>query len=112
VGEVYNIGGNNEWANIHIVNLLCQLMDEAFAGDASLAARYPDAPASRGEKTDTLITYVTDRPGHDRRYAIDASKSRAELGYIPQETFETGIARTIRWYLAHAAWWQPLLKKA
>jgi len=109
IGEVYNIGGNNEWANIDIVKLLCQLIDEAFAKDPSLTARYPHAPASQGQKTETLITYVKDRPGHDRRYVIDATKARDELGYIPQETFETGIRKTLRWYLNNSSWWEKVV---
>ena len=81
-----------------------------FAADASLAARYPKAPQARGEGAASLITYVTDRAGHDRRYAVGTDKIRAELGYVPQETFETGIAKTIQWYLANEAWWRPLKK--
>ena len=89
-GEVYNIGGWNEMANIDIVKTVCALLDELR----------PDAagPYSR------LITYVTDRPGHDRRYAIDARKIERELGWKPQETFETGIRKTVQWYLANQAW--------
>ena len=110
VGETYNIGGVNEWQNIDIVNLLCKLVDGEFAADASLAARFPNAPQARGESASSLITYVTDRAGHDRRYAVGTDKIRAELGYVPQETFETGIAKTIKWYLANEAWWRPLQK--
>jgi dTDP-glucose 4,6-dehydratase len=87
---VYNIGGNNEWKNIDIVNLVCDLMDERLG-------RSPGE--SRG-----LITYVKDRPGHDRRYAIDATKTRTELGWEPSYTFETGIRETIDWYLANQEW--------
>lgn len=110
VGEVYNIGGNNEWANIDIVKLICQLLDQAFAMDPSLAARFPHAPASLGQKSETLITYVQDRPGHDRRYAIDASKINGTLGYNPSQTFETGIRATIAWYLAHKEWWASVIE--
>ena len=110
VGETYNIGGVNEWQNIDIVNLVCKLVDAEFAADASLAARYPHAPQARGEGAASLITYVTDRAGHDRRYAVGTDKIRAELGYVPQETFQTGIAKTIKWYLANEAWWRPLKK--
>lgn len=110
VGETYNIGGVNEWQNIDIVNLVCKLVDAEFAADASLAARFPDAPQARGEHAASLITYVTDRAGHDRRYAVGTDKIRTELGYVPQETFETGIAKTIQWYLANEAWWRPLKK--
>jgi len=107
-GETYNIGGNNEWANIAIVELLCDLLDTRFADDPELAQRFPASPAARGEAR-TLITFVEDRAGHDWRYAIDASKIERELGFTPAETFETGIARTIDWYLANEAWWRPLL---
>ncbi len=109
VGETYNVGGNNEWANIDIVKLLCRLMNDLFASDATLANRFPDSPAVNGN-AESLITYVEDRAGHDWRYAIDASKIECELGFSPAETFETGIAKTLDWYLANEAWWRPLLK--
>ncbi|MGK0673449.1 MAG: dTDP-glucose 4,6-dehydratase [Halothiobacillaceae bacterium] len=109
VGEVYNIGGNNEWTNIDIVKLLCRLIDDAFAMDWRLVTRFPDAPASRGRKSETLITHVKDRPGHDRRYAIDANKIMTELGYHPRQTFESGIRATLDWYLANEAWWRAVL---
>ena len=109
VGETYNIGGNNEWTNIAIVKLLCDLLDEAFAGDPDLARLYPRSPPACGERTQTLITFVRDRPGHDRRYAIDASKISRELGYRPRESFETGIRKTLAWYLANPLWWQAIL---
>ena len=109
VGETYNIGGNNEWANIDIVNLLCALVDEAFAADATLAARFPDAPPAGGRHCRELITFVRDRAGHDRRYAIDASKINRELGYVPAESFETGIRKTIDWFLANEPWWRAIL---
>lgn len=111
-GEVYNIGGHNEWANLDIVNLLCRVMDECFASDTELATRFPNAPQARGERSDTLIEFVTDRAGHDWRYAIDASKIEQELGFVPNETFETGLAKTVDWYLANEAWWRPLLARA
>ena len=89
-GQTYNIGGWNEKPNIEIVQTVCALLDELR----------PDAAGSHAR----LITYVTDRPGHDRRYAIDARKIERELGWKPAETFETGIRKTVRWYLAHADW--------
>lgn len=95
-GETYNIGGNNEVRNIDLVQTLCNLMDE-------LAPDLPVSPA------DQLITFVKDRPGHDRRYAIDATKMRTELGWTPAETLETGLRRTVEWFLTHQDWWQPLL---
>jgi dTDP-glucose 4,6-dehydratase len=88
-GETYNIGGNSEMANIDVVTTVCAILDEL---------RPAGAPHSR------LITYVTDRPGHDRRYAIDSSKLRREIGWQPRETFATGIRRTIEWYLSNSAW--------
>jgi dTDP-glucose 4,6-dehydratase len=97
-GETYNIGGNNEVKNIDLVRMLCDLMDE-------LAPDLPVKPAQN------LITFVRDRPGHDRRYAIDATKIRTELGWQPQETVEGGLRKTIQWYLDHRDWWQPLLSK-
>lgn len=97
-GETYNIGGNNEVKNIDLVNTLCELMNE-------LAPELPVRPAQN------LITFVKDRPGHDRRYAIDASKIRTELGWAPAETVEGGLRHTIEWYLAHRDWWQPLLSE-
>jgi dTDP-glucose 4,6-dehydratase len=90
VGETYNIGGWNEKPNIEIVKTICALLDELR----------PDAAGSYAR----LINYVTDRPGHDRRYAIDARKLERELGWKPAETFETGIRKTVQWYLAHADW--------
>jgi dTDP-glucose 4,6-dehydratase len=89
LGEVYNIGGNSEKRNLEVVHTLCDTLQEL-------------RPREGGYRS--LITYVADRPGHDRRYAIDARKIRAELGWSPSETFETGMARTIRWYLDHAEW--------
>jgi dTDP-glucose 4,6-dehydratase len=109
VGETYNIGGNNEWANIDIVNLLCELVDEAFAADATLAARFPDAPPATGRHCRELVTFVRDRAGHDRRYAIDAGKINRELGYVPAESFETGIRKTLNWFLANEPWWRAIL---
>jgi len=108
IGENYNIGGNNEWPNIDIVNLLCDLMDEQFVLNPELTQRFPDAPAARGQATRSLITYVTDRAGHDRRYAINASKIMNELGYQPQESFETGIRKTLNWFLANEHWWRAI----
>lgn len=108
VGENYNIGGHNEWHNIDIVKLVCQLMDQAFENDRSLIDKYPQATLANQAKSEELISYVTDRAGHDRRYAIDAEKSFTELGYRPQESFETGIRKTIAWYLKNDSWWQEL----
>jgi dTDP-glucose 4,6-dehydratase len=109
VGENYNIGGHNEWANIDIVTLVCKLMNEAFIKQPKLADNYTQAGKVIKQKAQDLITYVTDRAGHDRRYAIDAAKSVLELGYKPLESFDSGIAKTIEWYLTNTQWWIPLL---
>jgi dTDP-glucose 4,6-dehydratase len=89
-GEVYNIGGNNEWKNIDLVNLLCSIMDKKLNRATGTSAK--------------LITYVTDRPGHDLRYAIDASKLMKNLGWKPSVTFEIGLEKTVDWYLANTTW--------
>ncbi len=109
LGETYNVGGRNEWTNIDIVRLLCRLVDEAFAADRTMRGRFPSAPAAKGRKTESLVTFVADRPGHDRRYAIDASKVERELGFVPGESFETGIRKTIAWYLANESWWRSVM---
>jgi dTDP-glucose 4,6-dehydratase len=108
-GETYNIGGCNEWRNIDIVRHVCSLLDERFSADAGLKARFPKCPAARGLKVETLINYVTDRAGHDWRYAIDPAKIQRELGFQPQETFLTGIEKTIQWYLDNESWWRAIL---
>jgi dTDP-glucose 4,6-dehydratase len=97
-GETYNVGGNNEVKNIDLVHKLCELMDELA----------PDLPVRPAKK---LITFVKDRAGHDRRYAIDSTKLKTELGWTPQETVEGGLRRTIEWYLNNRDWWQPLLSQ-
>lgn len=109
VGETYNVGGRNEWKNIDIVRLLCRLIDDAFAVDSSLRERFPRSPAAAGRPSEALITFVKDRPGHDRRYAIDATKIERDVGFCPRESFETGIRKTIEWYLAHESWWRAVM---
>jgi dTDP-glucose 4,6-dehydratase len=98
-GEGFVIGGRAEVVNLVLVRQLCALVDEAFAADPRLAARYPACPAARGATCDVLITFVTDRPGHDRRYAIDPARIEARLGFQPRHTLETGLRETVRWYL-------------
>lgn len=108
-GETYNIGGHNEWRNLDVVTLLCELFDARFAADPTLAVRFPDSPCAVGQSAKSLITFVTDRPGHDTRYAIDASKISEELGFVPAETFDSGLAKTVDWYLHNEQWWKAIL---
>jgi dTDP-glucose 4,6-dehydratase len=109
LGETYNIGGGAELPNLTVIDTLCSAVDEAFAAHPALAARFPDAPAAQGMATASLKTTVTDRPGHDRRYAIDESKAREKLGYAPARDFATGFAATLAWYLGNEAWWRAVL---
>ena len=97
-GETYNIGGHNEKQNIEVVKTICKILDEV-------------RPRKDGKSYTEQITFVADRPGHDLRYAIDASKIQRELGWKPQETFETGMKKTVMWYLDNKWWWEPLYAK-
>lgn len=97
VGETYNIGGHNEQKNIDVVKAICTLLEELAPNKPKGVTRYED-----------LITYVTDRPGHDLRYAIDASKIQKDLGWVPEESFETGLRKTVEWYLNNQAWVQHI----
>ena len=108
LGETYNIGGNNEWANLNTVKLLCSIADQLFQEDASLRQRYPLSPCASGKPAESLITFVKDRPGHDTRYAINAGKISKELGYQPQQTFHSGLRATVQWYLQNEAWWRGI----
>lgn len=96
IGETYNIGTNNEKTNLQIINAICSLLDELI-----------ETPKIKEHKT--LISFVKDRPGHDKRYAIDASKIKQELNWQPQESFETGLRKTVMWYLENKSWWQRVL---
>ena len=98
IGETYNIGGHNEKRNIDVVTTLCAILDELAPSQHEGIDNY-----------EQLITHVADRPGHDLRYAIDASKIEKELGWTPQETFETGLKKTVEWYLANESWWRNVL---
>ena len=101
VGETYNIGGHNEKTNLEVVQTICDLLEELSPEKPSGIDKYRD-----------LITFVKDRPGHDARYAIDASKIERELGWVPEETFETGLRKTVQWYLANTPWWERVLSGA
>ena len=109
LGETYNMGGRNQWTNIAIAQLLCRLIDEAFARDPALGLRFPRAPAAAGTESARLITFVKDRPGHDRRYAVDSGKIERELYFNPRESFETGLDKTIAWYLQNEDWWRAVM---
>jgi dTDP-glucose 4,6-dehydratase len=98
-GETYNVGGDSERKNIEVVRTICRLLDEMV----------PDSPQRPHER---LIEFVTDRPGHDARYAIDAAKIKAELGWRPRHGFEDGLRQTVRWYLDHKDWWERVMSGA
>ncbi|MGY4877575.1 dTDP-glucose 4,6-dehydratase [Vreelandella aquamarina] len=137
VGETYNIGGHNEQTNLHVVETICEILDELVSGEeldvrceeAGMKNKKPGIKSEKlGESNSSsltspqgahtsqasaaqrshkdLITFVTDRPGHDVRYAIDASKIERELGWVPEETFESGLRKTVEWYLSNREWWQ------
>ncbi|MDX2441769.1 MAG: dTDP-glucose 4,6-dehydratase [Desulfobacterales bacterium] len=108
-GETYNIGGNNEWTNIDIVKTICNLIHERVSRNKDLLKRYPNCTSAKGNHPQTLITHVTDRLGHDRRYAINAEKISSELGYLPTESFETGIRKTLEWFLDKEDWWRRIM---
>ncbi len=108
VGETYNIGGNNEQHNIDIVRLVCSIMDDIFNENPEMEKRFPKAPPTRDRQSNTLITHVKDRAGHDRRYAVDAKKISTDLGYRPKVSFKTGLKTTIDWYLDNEDWWTRL----
>ncbi len=99
IGETYNIGGHNEIKNIDIVHIICEILDEM-------------EPSKQVKSYKELITFVQDRPGHDMRYAIDASKIENELGWVPKETFPSGIRKTIAWYLENRQWWKNIQDKS
>ena len=101
IGETYNIGGHNEKTNLEVVETICNLLEKLAPKKPSGVSNYRD-----------LITFVKDRPGHDARYAIDASKIERELGWVPEETFETGLRKTVKWYLDNRQWWERVLSGA
>jgi len=109
VGETYNLGGGAERQNIDVIRMLCSKINAMFQSDAGLRSRFPRCPAADGGDTASLITFVRDRPGHDRRYAVDAMKATLETGYGPAESFETGLGKTIVWYIANEPWWRSVM---
>jgi dTDP-glucose 4,6-dehydratase len=109
-GEVYNIGGRAECTNLHLVQNLCRIADEMFEQHPELRRRYPRAPASQGHATETLLSFVADRPGHDRRYATDCSKIERVLQFRPQVVLANGLRDTFAWYLDNEPWWRPILE--
>jgi dTDP-glucose 4,6-dehydratase len=96
--ETYNVGGLNEWANLNVVGLICALLDSRV-------------PRKDGKSYSSQIEFVADRPGHDRRYAVDCSKIQRELGWRPAESFETGLAKTVDWFIANRAWCADITAK-
>lgn len=111
VGESYNLGGSNEWTNIDIIKKICNIIENKFINYPALIKKFPKAIQASTQNTELLIKYISDRPGHDKRYAIDATKSLNELGFIPKESFETGIAKTIDWYLLNEEWWKTIINR-
>lgn len=108
LGETYNIGGGYEVTNLELVRELCRQVDKKIVEQPVLAARYPQSAVANGGTSDSLIKFVKDRPGHDRRYAVNPAKISCELGYAPKVSFSDGLSRTIDWYLSNEHWWRAV----
>jgi dTDP-glucose 4,6-dehydratase len=108
-GEVYNVGGRAESTNIDLVRKMCAITDSIFASTPQLRERFPKSPAARGEPSAQLITYVRDRPGHDRRYAIDCAKLERELGFTARKRLDDGLRGTFDWFVANEPWWRAIM---
>lgn len=108
-GEVYNVGGRAESTNIDLVRTLCRIADAEFSRDVMLRERFPKSPAARGGSCAQLITFVRDRPGHDRRYAIDCSKIQSQLGFVASTKIEDGLLETFRWFVKNEPWWRAIM---
>jgi dTDP-glucose 4,6-dehydratase len=102
------VGGRSERNNLALVHELCTAVDNAFAQDATLPTRFPSCPAAHGARSSELITFVKDRPGHDRRYAIDATRLEQDLGFVPAHSLSQGLRETVAWYLSHESWWRAV----
>lgn len=109
VGESYNIGGQQELTNLDVANQVCSKVNALFKANKSLQEKFPEAACAIEGRAEELITFVKDRLGHDRRYAIDATKSSYELGFEPNYSFDQGLSKTIDWYLNNHSWWQDIL---
>ena len=107
-GRTWNVGGRSERNNLSLVHELCAAVDDAFLQDAALPVRFPSCPAARGSRSTDLITFVKDRPGHDRRYAIDAKRLEQELGFEPARDLSRGLRETVAWYLTNENWWRAV----
>lgn len=108
-GETYNVGAGAERPNIELVETICGQVDALFAADPDLRRRFPAAPPAVGRHARELVRFVKDRPGHDLRYSLDASKIRSQLGFVPRHSLESGVAETIRWYLESEGWWRGVM---
>jgi len=111
IGKTYNIGGRAERTNNQVVGEICKIIDQRFAAEEDLNTRFPRSPAATHRKTSDLISRVSDRPGHDRRYAIDVRNLKRTLGVEPRESFETGLKKTVDWYIDNEAWWRKALSQ-
>jgi dTDP-glucose 4,6-dehydratase len=109
VGETFNVGGRAELENIELVRKLCAIIDTKFAEDPEIRRRFPSCPAASGRPCSELITFVRDRPGHDRRYAIDASKIESQLTFVPRHSIDAGLASTVSWYTENESWWRAVM---
>ncbi len=110
-GNVYNVGGNSEASNIDVVRTVCALVDSRLSAQPDLQRKFPAAPLFNGKSAVELITHVRDRPGHDRRYAIDFAKAASQLNYAPSLSLNSGLEKTVDWFLHNAPWWQALMSR-
>jgi len=106
IGEVYNVGGRSECPNLTLIEQLCTIADSVFAANPTLCQRFPQSPPARGSSASTLIRFVADRPGHDRRYAIDCGKLERELAFAPEISLADGLRATVLWFMENVDWWR------